>query len=211
MKVLSVRLLMSLPRVGQETLRPLIPGQNCGYAMTRSSPRLNQYCKKLYSNVMRITGIARVARKKTVTLLKYAGIAVELANNPKQDSKMKRLFCVLILATAMIATATVYAGAVKIVSVKVACGNTCTFSVTLKHADEGWEHYANQWDVMTMDDKLLKSRVLYHPHVDEQPFTRSLSGVQIPPGTTQVKVRAKDLKHGYSSEEYTVSIPGVAN
>ena len=124
---------------------------------------------------------------------------------------MKRLISLLTLVTVMITTGIVYAGVVKIIDVKVSCSDTCTFSVTLKHADEGWEHYANQWDVMTMDDKLLKSRVLYHPHVDEQPFTRSLSGVKIPPGTTQVSIRAKDLKHGYSSEEYTVEIPNSAN
>jgi hypothetical protein len=104
-------------------------------------------------------------------------------------------------------SASVYGGEVQIVDVKVTCSNSCTFSVTLKHGDEGWQHYANQWDVMTMDGKLLKSRVLYHPHVDEQPFTRSLSGVKIPPGTTTVKIRARDLKHGYSSNEYTVQIP----
>jgi len=121
---------------------------------------------------------------------------------------MKRFFSALTIVIGLIADASVYGGEVEIVDVEVACSNSCTFSVTLKHGDEGWQHYANQWDVMTMDDQLLKSRVLYHPHVDEQPFTRSLSGVKIPAGTTEVKIRAKDLKHGYSSDEYTVRIPG---
>jgi hypothetical protein len=120
---------------------------------------------------------------------------------------MKRLFSVLTLLIGSISSGLVSGGEVEIVNVKVSCSGSCTFSVTLKHADEGWQHYANQWDVMTMDDKLLKSRVLFHPHVDEQPFTRSLSGVQIPAGVTRVKIRAKDLKHGYSSDEYTVDIP----
>ena len=99
------------------------------------------------------------------------------------------------------------ANEVKIVEVKVQCRVDCTFSVTLEHADTGWEHYANQWDVVTLDGKLLKSRVLYHPHVDEQPFTRSLSGVSIPKEIKQVKIRAKDLKHGYSKQEYLVDLP----
>jgi len=132
-------------------------------------------------------------------------------NKIEQDCSMKRLFSALIIVTGLITTGIVYGDEVKIVDVKVSCSSSCTFSVTLKHDDEGWEHYANQWDVMTMDGELLKSRVLFHPHVDEQPFTRSLSGVKIPAGTTQVKVRAKDLKHGYSPEEYTVQIPGPVN
>ena len=98
------------------------------------------------------------------------------------------------------------AGEVTIVDVKVSCTNDCRFSVTLQHDDEGWEHYANQWDVLTLDGRLLKSRVLVHPHVNEQPFTRSLSGVSIPRGTKSVKIRAKDLKHGYSSQEYIVEL-----
>ena len=99
------------------------------------------------------------------------------------------------------------AGEVDIVEVTVECSGSCTFSVTLEHADQGWNHYANQWDVMTLDGKLLKSRVLHHPHDNEQPFTRSLSGVMIPDGTRQVKIRARDSKQGYISEEFIVDLP----
>ncbi len=97
---------------------------------------------------------------------------------------------------------------VRIVDVRVECPSSCTFAVTLEHADTGWDHYANRWDVMTLDDKLLGTRVLYHPHENEQPFTRSLSGVTIPQGVSQVKVRARDKFHGYSSQEFLVDIPG---
>ena len=64
---------------------------------------------------------------------------------------------------------------------KAECPSTCTFSVTLEHADEGWSHYADQWEVLSLDGNLLGKRVLHHPHENEQPFTRSLSGVAIPP------------------------------
>lgn len=102
---------------------------------------------------------------------------------------------------------TLHAGEVSIIDVKVSCSVDCRFSVTLEHADTGWEHYANQWDVLSLDGDVLGTRVLYHPHVDEQPFTRSLSGVSIPKTMKQVKIRAKDLKHGYSSREYVVDLP----
>jgi len=101
-----------------------------------------------------------------------------------------------------------YAGEVRIIEVSVECPSSCTFSVTLEHGDQGWGHYANQWDVVTLDGKLLKSRVLHHPHEQEQPFTRSLSGVFIPAGESKVKIRARDSKHGYSKQEYIVDLPG---
>lgn len=100
------------------------------------------------------------------------------------------------------------AGEVSILEVSVECPGSCTFSVTLEHADQGWSHYANQWDVVTLDGRLLKSRVLHHPHDNEQPFTRSLSGVLIPEGMNQVKIRARDTRHGYSDQEFIVDIPG---
>ena len=79
--------------------------------------------------------------------------------------------------------------------------------VTLRHADSGWDHYANKWDVVGPDGELLGTRVLYHPHVNEQPFTRSLSGVKIPKNITEVTVRAHDLVHGFGGREVTLSVP----
>lgn len=81
------------------------------------------------------------------------------------------------------------------------------FDVTLKHADAGWQHYANKWEIVTEDGKVLGTRVLYHPHVDEQPFTRSLSGVDIPAGTKEVVIRAYDLKHGRAAKAYKLVLP----
>ena len=104
-------------------------------------------------------------------------------------------------------TLPVAADEVRILDVRVECRASCTFTVTVEHADEGWNHYADQWDVMTLDGKLLKSRVLYHPHENEQPFTRSLSGVVIPEGIGQVEIRARDNVHGYAKETFLVDLP----
>jgi len=97
---------------------------------------------------------------------------------------------------------------VRILDVRIECPQSCTFTVTLEHADQGWNHYANLWEVVTLDDQLLGARVLYHPHENEQPFTRSLSGVSIPAGVRQVKIRARDSVHGYGEQEFVVDIPG---
>jgi hypothetical protein len=83
---------------------------------------------------------------------------------------------------------------------------TWVFEVTVQHEDTGWEHYADRWEVLTPDGQVLATRVLTHPHVDEQPFTRSQSGIAIPEGVTQVRVRAHDLVDGYGGREVVVDL-----
>ena len=51
------------------------------------------------------------------------------------------------------------------------------------------------------------TRTLLHPHVDEQPFTRSLTGITIPEGTDEVVVRAHDSVHGNGGAELRVQVP----
>ncbi len=79
-------------------------------------------------------------------------------------------------------------------------GDTWRFDVTIRHPDTGWDHYADGWRVLDMDGNELGMRVLHHPHVDEQPFTRSLGGVVIPAGTTQVQIQARDNVGGWSDD-----------
>ncbi len=76
-------------------------------------------------------------------------------------------------------------------------GDTWSFSVTVSHPDTGWDHYADGWEVTAPDGTQLGFRKLLHPHVNEQPFTRSLSGVAIPEGMAKVMVRAHDSVHGW--------------
>nr|WP_245851431.1 hypothetical protein [Monaibacterium marinum] len=72
-----------------------------------------------------------------------------------------------------------------------------TFNVTVAHADTGWDHYADGWEISAPDGTVLGHRTLTHPHVNEQPFTRSLSGVAIPDAVQDVQVRAHDTVHGW--------------
>ncbi|MEZ5853616.1 MAG: hypothetical protein R3D67_02305 [Hyphomicrobiaceae bacterium] len=71
----------------------------------------------------------------------------------------------------------------------------------------GWHKYADKWEVRAPDGKVLGTRVLLHPHEDEQPFTRDLGGVAIPPGVTEVTVRAHDKVEGWGGAEMTVKVP----
>jgi len=86
-------------------------------------------------------------------------------------------------------------------------GDTWRFDVTLRHADTGWDDYADGWRVLAMDGTELGLRVLYHPHVDEQPFTRSLGGVAIPAGTTTVLIEARDSIGGWSGLATEITLP----
>ena len=90
---------------------------------------------------------------------------------------------------------------------------TWTFHVTVEHPDTGWEDYADGWDVVTPDGQVLKpdegsqyTRTLLHPHENEQPFTRSQSGIAIPEGVTEVRVRAHDLVDGFGGQEVVVDL-----
>jgi len=88
-------------------------------------------------------------------------------------------------------------------------GDTFRFSVTVRHADTGWDHYANAWEVVKTDGTVLATRVLAHPHVDEQPFTRSLGGVAIPEGTRTVFLRAVDSVHGQGGVTIEVNVSAI--
>ena len=101
------------------------------------------------------------------------------------------------------------AGEADVVSVGVVRSgeDTYQFNVTVSHGDEGWNHYVNKWDVVGPDDTVLGTRTLYHPHVDEQPFMRSLPGVTLPKGTKTVTVRAHDSIHEYGGKVITVVLP----
>ena len=84
-------------------------------------------------------------------------------------------------------------------------GGGWRFDVTVRHGDTGWEHYADAWRVVGPDGAVLGTRTLYHPHVDEQPFTRSLTGVSIPAGVTSVTIESHDKVHGWGGQ--TVVVP----
>jgi hypothetical protein len=115
----------------------------------------------------------------------------------------------IILIIGILATNTVYAGEADVVdvSVKQTGKNGYSFSVGVRHADEGWDHYANKWDVVAPDGTVLGTRILHHPHVNEQPFTRSLSGVKIPDSIDKVTIRAHDSVHEYGGKTVTLDVP----
>jgi len=102
-----------------------------------------------------------------------------------------------------------FAGEADVVKVKVSKNskNTYSFVVTVSHKDTGWKHYANKWDIVDGKGTILGTRILHHPHVDEQPFSRSLSGVKIPVHIKTIIVRAHDSVHEYGGKVVSVELP----
>ena len=123
-------------------------------------------------------------------------------------SHIKTMFAGVAVAASLAFGSAVFAGDVEIVDASARqAGGKWTFSVTLRHDDEGWDHYADLWEVVGPDGSVLGQRVLAHPHVNEQPFTRSLRGVDIPDGIDEVTIRARDSKHGVSPATFALKLP----
>ncbi len=119
---------------------------------------------------------------------------------------MKKISIMLLF---LLTSGVVWAGEADVVDVRVENrgDRIFTFFVTLRHDDQGWDHYANKWEIVAPDGRLLGTRVLVHPHVEEQPFTRSLGGIKIEPDIQQVTIRAHDSVHGYGGKTMIVELP----
>lgn len=99
------------------------------------------------------------------------------------------------------------------VEVRQTALETWHFSVTVRHPDSGWEKYADGWDVVLPDGTVIKpapneafTRTLWHPHVNEQPFTRSQGGIKIPASIKRVTVRAHVKPDGFGGKEIQVEL-----
>jgi hypothetical protein len=79
------------------------------------------------------------------------------------------------------------------------------FNVTIRSPDKGCAQYANWWEVVSEDGRLLYRRVLLHSHVDEQPFTRDGGPVPVAADTI-VWVRAHQHPQGYGGVAFRGSV-----
>lgn len=87
-------------------------------------------------------------------------------------------------------------------------GSWC-FATSVRHNDQGWEHYADGWEVIDFEGKQLGYRKLGHPHDNEQPFTRNQCEISIPADISKVVVRAKCNKHGFGGKALVVDLKSI--
>lgn len=85
-------------------------------------------------------------------------------------------------------------------------GDEWRFDVTLSHADTGWDDYADGWRVVGSDGAVLGFRELLHPHVNEQPFTRSLASVAIPAEMNIVYIETRTNADGWHDARFPLSL-----
>lgn len=108
----------------------------------------------------------------------------------------------------MLCSLSLYANEADVLNATASCDKSmnCSFNVTIKHNDIGWDHYVNKYDIVSPSGDILGTRVLYHPHVNEQPFTRSISNVKIPKDIDKVTIRAYDSVHKYEGKEFELKL-----
>jgi hypothetical protein len=109
----------------------------------------------------------------------------------------------------VLVAATAVAGEADVIDAKVsrARDGTYNFDVTIRSNDKGWDYYCDAFEVLAPDGKVLGTRILLHPHEDEQPFTRELYGVRIPPGIDRAIIRARHKPKGYDGKTLVVKLP----
>jgi hypothetical protein len=80
------------------------------------------------------------------------------------------------------------------------------FTVTISSPYDTPERYADGWRIIGPDGTVYGEHTLTHDHANEQPFTRTQSGVAIPADVDEVTVEGRDLEHGYGGETATVAV-----
>ena len=80
-----------------------------------------------------------------------------------------------------------------------------TFAVTVSSPDTGCDQYTDWWEVLTTEGELVYRRILWHSHVNEQPFARQGRPVPIQSHQTViVRAHMSNLGYGGASMRGTV-------
>jgi len=84
-------------------------------------------------------------------------------------------------------------------------GGTWRFDVTISSPYDSPQRYADAWRIVGPDGAVYGERILSHDHANEQPFTRSQSGVAVPAGVTVVTIQGRDQLNGWGGT--TLDLP----
>ena len=94
------------------------------------------------------------------------------------------------------------------VKVRPSGAGSLDFDVTISSPYDTPQRYADAFRAAGKDGRVFSERVLLHDHADEQPFTRDLYGVTIPPEVRVIVIQARDQKFGYGGRVVEVALPG---
>lgn len=86
-------------------------------------------------------------------------------------------------------------------------GDAWRLDATLSSPYDTPERYADAFRALSVDGTELGVRELAHDHANEQPFTRSLAGLDIPDDVTRITVEGRDQEHGWGGGTVEVEVP----
>ena len=126
------------------------------------------------------------------------------------NKEVMRTFIILMLFSAQVMAdkSTDLAHVVYVAAMQIDDGSWC-FKASVKHNDQGWDHYANGWEVTDLKGVQLGYREITHPHVNEQPFTRRQCEIKIPVEISTVIVRARNNTNGYGGKTIKVDLNNI--
>ncbi|GJL99803.1 MAG: hypothetical protein DHS20C07_14830 [Methyloligella sp.] len=103
----------------------------------------------------------------------------------------------------------VFAGGADVVDGEITKDSNGRYTViaTIKHNDEGMDHFANHLQVLTPDGKVIGAMYFVEPKVHEQPFVTIVQSVKVPSGVRELRIRAHDKVHGYTGKEFKLKVP----
>lgn len=89
-----------------------------------------------------------------------------------------------------------------------ALGDTYSFDVKISSPYDSPDRYADAFRVVGDDGVVYGVRELTHDHANEQPFTRSLTGVALPDHVRQVTIEGRDQVYGWGGATVELILPG---
>ena len=88
-----------------------------------------------------------------------------------------------------------------------ATGETWRLTATLSSPYDTPERYADAFRALGEDGTPLGVRELAHDHANEQPFTRSLTGLEIPDDVERITVQGRDQRYGWGGATVELEVP----
>jgi hypothetical protein len=85
-------------------------------------------------------------------------------------------------------------------------GGTWSFAVTISSPYDSPARYADGWRVIGPDGEVYGTHTLTHDHANEQPFTRTQRGVEIPDDVDEVTIEGRDQVNGFGGATVVVQL-----
>lgn len=86
-------------------------------------------------------------------------------------------------------------------------GDAWRLDATVSSPYDTPERYADAFRALDGNGVVLGVRELAHDHANEQPFTRSLTGLEIPDDVERITVEGRDQRHGWGGATVEVQVP----